>query len=170
MVAYDAVKTLWIVTVAILIGAAWFVFFGSNATEAMQVTPNVITTPTTLPCPPGESTLNCSLSGLTGGPISLPGKSAPVTFTCSTAWDRWVEKPGATSDGTTYAALTGASNPVEKWYGNSGAVLTSASAVCQNSEQGRLHLFWTLLAIAVLVAIASEVVRRTIPFEVEPEI
>jgi hypothetical protein len=41
--------------------------------------------------------------------------------------------------------------------------------VCYNSEQGRLHIFWTLLAFAVLVAIASELVRRTIPFEADPD-
>jgi hypothetical protein len=164
VVTYDAVRALWIVTVALLIGAAWFVFFGSSATQAMQVTPDVAVTLTTLPCTPSALVV-CGAPGFDS--ITKPGKSTPITFACSTVWDRWVAKPGAEHDGATYVALTGASSPDEKWYGDSGAVLTSANAVCQNSEQGRLHLFWTLLAIAALVVIASEVTRRAIPFEVE---
>lgn len=164
MVTYDAVKALWVISAALLIGAAWFAFFGTSATEKMQVTPDL-----TLPCVPSSTNLCGSGFGLSIDSTTKPGKSEPIVFACSTVWDRWVEKTGAQHDGTTYAALTGASSPETRWYGDSSAVLVSATAVCYNSEQGRLHIFWTLLAFAVLVAIASELVRRTIPFEADPD-
>lgn len=167
MVAIDAVKALWVVTAALLVGAGWFVFFGSSATQAIQVKPDTVVTSTTLTCTPNGLSV-CLPPGFDS--ITKPGKSAPITFTCSTVWDRWIAKPGAEHDGATYVALAGASSPDTKWYGDSSAALTSVSASCQNSEQGRLHLFWTLLALAVLIAIASEIVRRSVPFKGAPGI
>jgi hypothetical protein len=108
----DAVTVLWLVTVVLLAGAAWFAFRGTSVTENAWVSPSIV-------------------------------RTAPVTFACSTVWDGWIAKHAYTAgDGTTYGSLT------------------SANAACLNANHGRVHLFWTLIVLAALALIGSEVVRN----------
>jgi hypothetical protein len=83
-----------------------------------------------------------------------------VTFACSTVWDGWIANHAYTAgDGTTYGSLTGGRTPDEKIYEYDG-VLTSANAACLNANHGRVHLFWTLIILAALALIGSEIVRN----------
>jgi hypothetical protein len=125
----DAVTVLWLVTVVLLAGAAWFAFRGTSVTENAWVSPSIV-------------------------------RTAPVTFACSTVWDGWIAKHAYTAgDGTTYGSLTGSRTPDEKIY-EYDDVLTSANAACLNANHGRVHLFWTLIVLAALALIGSEVVRN----------
>jgi hypothetical protein len=158
------VCSLWLIALALLGGAIWFALSGTTVTESMQISPDVVTYPNVnQPCPSNELAYDCQVYQL--APVSTPGKSGPVIFSCTTVWNRWIEKaPAQASDGTTYTAV--AYSPTagyynEKWYGNIDAVLSTANSACQNAEQGRLHLFWTPLAPAGLLLIVSEFVRRS---------
>ena len=158
---------MWVISLALFIGVAWYAFRGSTVVKSMQTSPDVVHSAQYVqPCAPDLTKFECTIQQATT-PIThwrTPGRSGLVIFNCSTVWSRWVEKaPAQASDGTTYASLAEtrtSSDFNQNWYGDVDATLTAANSACHNVEQGRLHLVWTLLAPAVLLAIASEFVRR----------
>jgi hypothetical protein len=154
----DVVLALRFVAVLFLVGAAWFAFRGTSTIETTQISPER--------CPSGyysaDEGLFCYANSIDTSPqIGSPIYStARLAFGCATVWDQWVVKRAYTAgDGTTYPDLAGGRTPDDRIYAYD-ATLDSANTACISADHGRVHLFWTLVVLAGLTLIGSEIVDR----------
>jgi hypothetical protein len=155
-----ATALLRIAALLLLVGSAWFAFGSSRIPAKVQISPD-ISQSGPLPSYCGDANLTFNQeNNCEGGLIVKDGRTESLVFTCTTVWDTWVAKSSFMYGGESYPNLSGNWSPGLRVYGGYNS-LTGANASCGTSKYGRVHLFWTVLAGAVVALVVSEVVRRS---------